>query len=64
MRQISHVVLGFTMLMAVAAQQAPPRAPVIQSVDLLVPFPPVPFNQSASQLAYELHITIFFPWSR
>jgi murein DD-endopeptidase len=60
MPQISHVVFGFTMLMALAAQQAPPRAPVIQSVDLLVPFPPVPFNQSSStQLAYELHITNF-----
>ena len=60
MTQISHVILGFTMLMALAAQQAPPRAPVIQSVDLLVPFPPVPFNQSSStQLAYELHITNF-----
>ena len=60
MPQISHVVLGFTMLMALTAQQAPPRAPVIQSVDLLVPFPPVPFNQSSGpQLAYELHITNF-----
>jgi murein DD-endopeptidase len=60
MPQISYVILGFTMLMALAVQKAPARAPVIQSVDLLVPFPPVPFNQASSlQLVYELHITNF-----
>jgi murein DD-endopeptidase len=60
MPQISCVILFLTMLMALAAQHAPPRVPVIQSVDLLVPFPPVPFTQASSiQLAYELHITNF-----
>ena len=36
------------------------RAPVVQSVDLLVPHPPVTFTQGGrTQLAYELHITNF-----
>jgi hypothetical protein len=48
------------MLMALSAQQPPPRAPVVQSVDLLVPFAPVMSKQAGSmQLAYELHITNF-----
>ncbi|HEX2344629.1 MAG TPA: M23 family metallopeptidase [Vicinamibacterales bacterium] len=57
---MSGVILGFTVLMALSAQQPPPRAPVVQSVDLLVPFAPVMFKQAGSmQLAYELHITNF-----
>ena len=57
---MSRVILGFTMLMAVGAQQAPSRAPVVQSVDLLVPFAPVMFKQAGGlQLAYELHVTNF-----
>ncbi|HEX2444962.1 MAG TPA: M23 family metallopeptidase [Vicinamibacterales bacterium] len=57
---MSRIILGFTMLTALGAQQAPPREPVVQSVDLLVPFAPVMFKQSGSlQLAYELHVTNF-----
>ena len=37
-------------------------APIVQSVDLSVPFAPVTFRQSgATQLVYELHITNFQP---
>lgn len=42
--------------------QDPPRAPIIQSVDLSVPFAPVTFDQGARlQLAYEIHVTNFQP---
>jgi murein DD-endopeptidase len=57
---MTGVIVGFTVLMALSAQQPPPRAPVVQAVDLLVPFAPVMFKQAGSmQLAYELHITNF-----
>ena len=60
MPPIVHVTLGLTMLLVLAAQQTAPRAPVTQSVDLLVPFAPVTFRQASStQLVYELHITNF-----
>jgi murein DD-endopeptidase len=56
------VMLHLMMLLALAAQQTPSRARVIQSIDLLVPFPPVTFSQAGRiQLAYELHITNFLP---
>jgi hypothetical protein len=58
---MSGVILAFTVLIALGAQ-APPRAPVVQSVDLLVPFAPVTFKQEGNvQLAYELHVTNFLP---
>jgi Peptidase family M23 len=54
------VILGFSVLMASGAHQGPPRAPVVQSVDLLVPFAPVMFKQAGRiQLAHELHVTNF-----
>lgn len=39
-----------------------PRAPIVQTVDLSVPFAPVTFNQHGiNVLVYELHITNFQP---
>ena len=59
MSLISHVMVTLTAVM-VAAHQGAPRAPLTQSVDLLVPFAPVTFNQAGStQLVYELHVTNF-----
>ena len=55
-----HSLLTISLLLAGAAQQPTPRTPVIQSVDLLVPFAPVTFAQdNGIQLVYELHITNF-----
>ncbi len=56
------VLLGAAMLqnLAIGAQG---RAPVVQSVDLLVPVAPVTFTEAGrTQLAYELHITNFLPF--
>jgi hypothetical protein len=59
MSLITNVTVTLTAVI-VAAHQAVPRAPVTQSVDLLVPFAPVTFNQAGStQLVYELHVTNF-----
>ena len=59
MSLITNVTVTLTVVM-VAAHQTAPRAPVTQSVDLLVPFAPVTFHQAGStQLVYELHVTNF-----
>jgi hypothetical protein len=59
MSLMSPVVVGFVILMLSPASPRQ-RAPVIPSVDLLVPLAPVMFSQEGRrQLAYELHITNF-----
>ncbi len=58
MSQMPYVACLAMLMLSTA--QLPPRAPVIQSVDLLVPLAPVIFSQEGRlQLAYELHITNF-----
>jgi murein DD-endopeptidase len=48
------------LIAALAMTLAQPAAPLIQSVDLVVPVAPVYFRQAgAAQLVYELHITNF-----
>src|SRR5687767_4576563 len=45
---------------ALAMLLAQPAAPLVQSVDLIVPVAPVSFRQDGrAQLVYELHITNF-----
>lgn len=57
--RLSIAVLSFV----VAAAAAEPRTPLVQSVDLQVPFAPAPVTVSGKRhLAYELHITNF-RWS-
>lgn len=45
---------------AVVLAHGQPRAPIVQSIDVSVPFPPVIFSQDGRfHLVYELHITNF-----
>jgi hypothetical protein len=46
--------------LSVLLMQSASRAPIVQSVDLSVPFAPVTFIQDGrKQLVYELHVTNF-----
>jgi murein DD-endopeptidase len=58
--QSSPVLLALALGVAAVAGQGQSRAPIVQSVDLSVPFAPVTFVQNGqTQLVYELHITNF-----
>ena len=58
-----RIVLWLVIPTALAAQTPRARMPVIQSVDLMVPYGPVTFRQEGrAQLVHELHITNFRPF--
>ena len=58
----SSFLLWLVIPVALAAQTSRAREPVIQSVDLMVPYGPVTFPQEGrAQLVHELHITNFRP---
>jgi hypothetical protein len=55
-------VRGVVCVLAVLASVQQNRAPVVQSIDVSVPFAPAMFSQEGrTQLAYELHVTNFQP---
>jgi hypothetical protein len=57
---VHHLLAGTVFVVASVVMTAQSRAPIVQSVDLSVPFGPVAFTQDGRfQLAYELHVTNF-----
>ena len=54
--------VALAVLSLIVMLQAPARAPIVQSIDVTVPYAPAVFTQDArAQLVYELHVTNMQP---